>query len=53
MSIELSQDKVKLVKGQRGTYGWEITLADIDVENLKKIDRELREAFRGEDDEEI
>ena len=49
--MEISQDKIKLVKGQRGTYGWEISLTDLNVETLKKLDAELREAFKGEEDE--
>jgi|TARA_Y100000310_G_C19948287_1_gene475688 hypothetical protein len=41
-------DKIKLNRGMKGTYGWEITLTSLDVDELKKIDTKLREEFKNE-----
>jgi len=49
--IENQQDKIKLIKGQRGTYGWEISLYDLNVETIKELDKQMREAFKGAENE--
>jgi len=45
--------KVKLIRGQRGNYGWEITVSDDDmrkvITKIKQIDMELMMKFAPED----
>lgn len=38
-------DKIKITRGQKGTYGWEISVTGLDVTKLEKIDIALREKF--------
>lgn len=39
------RESIKLIKSQKGTYAWEIKILSLDVEQLKKIDAQLKEAF--------
>ena len=45
--------KLKLTRGQRGGYGWDISLPHLDlevaVEKVKEIDTKLRKHFGGEE----
>ena len=40
---------IKLVKGQRDAYGWEITIygtnKDAIIQELKKVDKKMKESF--------
>jgi len=38
-------DKIKLTRGQKGGYGWEISIPSLDVAKLEMIDHSLREKF--------
>lgn len=44
--------KVKLERGQKGTYAWEITYEHLEdtilLERIAKIDKELREQYASE-----
>ena len=43
--------KVKLIRGQRGGYGWEISISGNDFQeilrSLEKVDRALRNMYGG------
>ena len=39
------KEGIKLIRGQRGNYGWEIRILSLDLEQLKKIDAELRKTY--------
>ena len=50
-----SDESIKLIRGQRGTYGWEIKVTNTelnpwDVDRLKHIDKMLQEAFTIDED---
>jgi len=53
-TIGEQKEKIKLIRGQRGSYGWEITIHidedDNSVERLKKLDKTLKETFGGKVD---
>jgi len=55
----IQQDSIKLIKGQRGTYGWEIKIhAKSSVQNdvirkLKGYDGELRKQFPNPVEKEV
>jgi hypothetical protein len=44
---------IKLVKGQRDAYGWEISIhgtdTDIIIQQLKEIDERMRKGFMAEE----
>lgn len=45
--------KLKLMRGQRGSYGWEISVPHLElneaVEKVKEIDMKLRRHYVGEE----
>lgn len=53
--IKMTTDlpKLKVMRGQRGSYGWEITVPHLDlneaVEKVKEIDMKLRKHYVGEE----
>tara|TARA_R100001244_G_C5142188_1_gene128098 strand:+ start:573 stop:746 length:174 start_codon:yes stop_codon:yes gene_type:complete len=53
--IQMKTDipKLKLTRGQRGGYGWDISVPHLDlevaVEKVKEIDTKLRKHFGGEE----
>lgn len=36
---------IKLIKGLKGIYSWEIRVLDLDIEKLKALDARLKEEF--------
>jgi len=47
-ALTIQEEGIKLIRGQRGGYGWEIKTNDLDVEKLKEIDTKLRNIFQGD-----
>ena len=52
LKVVRDTEKIKLVKGQRDKYGWEVTIQALtldstSIERLVKIDKELKEHFGG------
>jgi len=47
--IEENKNSIKIIRGQRGNYGWEIKILDEDenkiFERIKKINKSLEEEF--------
>lgn len=47
--LTVDNNSIKLIKGQRGAYGWEIKVSDIEdesmIKRIKKIDNELNISF--------
>jgi hypothetical protein len=39
------KESIKLSRGQKGTYGWEIKILSLDTEQLKKIDAQLKKDY--------
>lgn len=54
--IQMKTDlpKLKIIRGQRGGYGWEISVPHLDLdyamEKVKSIDKRLRKHFVGEEE---
>ena len=38
-------DKIKLIKGQRGGIGWEISMLSLDIDKLELINNEMKKRF--------
>ena len=50
-----SDESIKLIRGQRGSYGWEIKVSEVKVdlwtvERLKELNKALSEAFAIDED---
>ncbi len=47
--------KVKLIKGQKDTYGWEVSIQGNDevaiFEQVERIDRHLRDKYQSKEEE--
>jgi hypothetical protein len=39
------KESIKLTRGQKGGYGWEVKILSLDVDELVKIDNKLKEKF--------
>lgn len=42
-----STPSIKLNRGMKGTYGWEIKIVSLDVEELDKINKQMLERYGG------
>ena len=52
--IVREEETIKLIKGQRGSYGWEVKigskcLTNGDIGRLVALDQELKKSFGGTD----
>lgn len=49
LSTKQDLNSIKLIRGQRGNYGWEIKLVDEDekslINRLKDVDKELQKTY--------
>ena len=48
-----TEEYIKLIRGQKGNYGWEIKISDSELNpwhvlRLKDLDKQLRKSFIGE-----
>lgn len=52
---EKENSYIKLTRGQRGGYGWDIKVVNDDmniiIQELKRVDQELIKSFNGEDND--
>ena len=39
------EPSIKLIRGQRGNYGWEIKILNLNVNEIQRIDNEMRVRF--------
>ena len=41
-------DSIKLIKGSKGTYNWEIRILSLDVKKLELLNKEMLVKFGGQ-----
>jgi hypothetical protein len=39
------KESIKLIKGQRGGFGWEIKILSLDIESLEKLNNQMQLKF--------
>lgn len=42
------KESIKIIRGQRGGYGWEVRILSLDVDKLKEVDDKLKSHFSEE-----
>ena len=46
-TIPLDVEVIKLIRGQRGNYGWEVKILGLDTKKLEELNNDLLSKFGG------
>lgn len=47
-TVSVQSNKIKLIKSVKGVYSWEISILNFDLDELERLNTELKRRFQNE-----